>query len=135
MLHGVEPQLSKVEALAESGCYALTFALGTGEERSVVARLRDGDAVLPVAAVSGWTVDSPTYAATVAAVRAVHAARELAMPQGRRLADVDGGWDVSLGNVVLDGDGRPSCVTHGPLAEETGAVFACAECGARAGYR
>jgi len=131
----LEPRLSRVEALAEAGCYTLTFGLASGEERSVVARLRGEETVLPAAAVTGWSVDSPTYAAAVAAVRAVHAARELAAPAGRRLVDVDGGWDVSLGNVVLDGAGLPSCVTHGALAEEAGQVFRCAECGARAGYR
>ncbi|MFL6161454.1 MAG: hypothetical protein ACJ74U_04425 [Jatrophihabitantaceae bacterium] len=135
MLHGVEPRLTKVEALAEAGCYTLTFALPTGEQRAVVARLRDGTTVLPVAAIGGWSADSPSYAATLAAVAAVHAARELAGPAGRRLRDVAGGWDVSLGNVVLDAAGRPSCVTHGELAAEPDAVFRCAECGAVAGYR
>jgi len=134
MLHGVEPLLTKVEALAEAGCYTLTFALDSGEERAVVARLRDGAAVVPVTAVSGWSPDSPSYAATVAAVEAVHAARELAGPRGRRLHDVAGGWDVSLGNVVLDDAGRPSCVTHGELAAEPDDVYRCAECGAAAIY-
>jgi hypothetical protein len=135
MLHGVEPLLIKVEALAEAGCYTLTFALESGEERAVVARLRDGAAVVPVAAVTGWTADSPSYPATLAAVEAVHAARELAGPRGRRLHDVDGGWDVSLGNVVLDAADRPSCVTHGELAAESDAVYRCAECGAAAAFR
>jgi hypothetical protein len=135
MLRGMEPLLTKVEALAEAGCYTLTFALASGEERAVVARMRDGAPVLPVTAVSGWSVESPSYPATVAAVAAVHAARELAGPRGRRLQDVDGGWDVSLGNVVLDDAGRPSCVTHGELATEPDDLYRCAECGARAAFR
>lgn len=134
MLHGVEPQLIKVEALAEAGCYTLTFALGSGAERAVVARIRDGAAVLPAAAISDWSADSPSYRACLAAVEAVHAARELAGQRGRGLRDVPGGWDVSLGNVVLDPAGRPSCVTHGELAVEAGTVYRCAECGAAADY-
>jgi hypothetical protein len=135
MLLFVDPRLTKIEALTEAGCYAVTVALTTGEERSVVARLRDGTVVLPAAAVDGWSAESAGYAATVAAVEAVHAARELAAPQGRRLSDVVGGWDVSLGNVVLDPAGRPSCVTHGELAAEPGEIYRCAECGALAAFR
>jgi hypothetical protein len=135
MLHDVDPRLTKIEALTEAGCYALTFALDSGEERSVVARLRDGAAVLPAAAVGDWPTDSASYAAVVAAVQAVHAARELAGPRGRRLSDVAGGWDVSLGNVVLDPAGRPSCVTHGELTAEPAEIYRCAECGAVAGFR
>jgi hypothetical protein len=135
MLLRVEPQLTKIEALTEAGCYAVTVALGSGEERSVVARLRDGTVLLPATAVDGWSSDSASYAATVRAVEAVHAARELAVPDGRRLADVVGGWDVSLGNVVLDGAGRPSCVTHGDLLAEPGDIYRCAECDAIAAYR
>jgi hypothetical protein len=135
MLQGVEPLLTKVEALAEAGCYTVTFALASGEERAVVARVRDGGAVVPVAAVTGWSPDSPSYPAAVAAVEAVHAARELAGPRGRRLHDVAGGWDVSLGNVVLDEAGRPSCVTHGELAGEPDDIYRCAECGAVAAFR
>jgi hypothetical protein len=131
----VEPRLTKIEALAEAGCYAVTVELGSGEERAVVARLRDGTVLLPATAVDGWSTESAGYTATVAAVQAVHAARELAAPQGRRLSDVLGGWDVSLGNVVLDPAGRPSCVTHGELAAEPGEIYRCAECGALAAYR
>jgi len=131
----VEPRLTKIEALAEAGCYAVTLALGSGEERAVVARLRDDTVQLPAVAVDGWSAESAGYAATVAAVQAVHAARELAAPQGRRLSDVLGGWDVSLGNIVVDRAGRPSCVTHGELAVEPGEIYRCGECGALAAYR
>lgn len=130
MLAAVDPQLIKVEALAEPGCYSLTFALHTGEERAVVARLRDGQPDVPASAFTGWSAESESFAATVAAVLAVHRARELSRPDGVRLLDVDGGWDVSLGNIVL-ADGVPSCVTHGELGRD-GAVLRCAECGAAA---
>ena len=129
----MEPRLTKIEALTEAGCYAVTVMLGTGEERSVVARLRDGTVQLPATAVGDWSADSASYAATVEAVRVVHVARELATPQGRRLSDVAGGWDVSLGNVVLDPE--PSCVTHGALTAEPGDLYRCGECGAAARYR
>lgn len=129
----VDPQLSKLEALAEPGCYTLTFALPTGEERAVVARFRDDDLDIPVKAFTGWTATSDSYAAVVAAVRAVHQARDLARPTGVRLIDVEGGWDVSLGNLVLNGAGQPECVSHGAL-EPDGAVFRCPECGAAASF-
>jgi hypothetical protein len=134
MLGAMDPQLSKVEALAEPGCYSLTFTLVSGEERAVVARLREGAVVIPATAFTGWSVDSATFGATVQAVQAVHAARELARPQGVRLLDVDGGWDVSLGNIVLDETGAPACVSHGPMAAADGGRFRCADCGAAATF-
>src|SRR5581483_2125812 len=100
-----------------------------------VARLGNGAVVLPPAAGDGGSTESASYAATVGVVEAMHAARELAAPNGRRLADVHGGWDVSLGNVILDDAGRPSCVTHGELAAEPGEIYRCADCGALAAYR
>lgn len=132
MLGIVDPQLAKLEALTEPGCYNLTFALDTGEERAVVARLRGDDLDIPAAAFNGWSASSDSYLAVAAAVWAVHHARELARPVGVRLLDVGGGWDVSLGNIVLE-DGRPTCVSHGPL-EPDGELFRCAECGAVATY-
>ena len=63
-------------------------------------------------------------------VLALHAVRQLA-PGGPTLRDVDGGWDVGLGNVVLPGSGRPECTAHGPMGDEAG-VWVCVECGARA---
>lgn len=131
----MDPRLTKIEALTEAGCYTVTVQLGTGQERSVVARVRDGEVALPAAAVDGWSAASASYPATLAAVQAVHAARQLAEPPGRQLSDVVGGWDVSLGNVVLGPDDRPGCVTHGELAAEPGELYRCAECGAVALYR
>ena len=66
----------------------------------------------------------------ISALTAVDAARRSLMPAAS-LQDVPGGWDVSLGNVVLDDAGRPVCTAHGPLTESAD-VFVCAECGARA---
>ena len=133
MLHLVDPQLSKLEALAEPGCYSLTFALDTGEERAVVARFRGEELDIPASAFNGWSAEDESFAAVADAVRAVHAARELARPTGVRLIDVGGGWDVSLGNITLDEAGQPTCVSHGRL-EPDGDVFRCPECGAAAAF-
>jgi hypothetical protein len=54
-------------------------------------------------------------------------------PVAAQLVDVDGGWDVMMGNVVLGDGGTPTCTEHGPMTE-SGGVFECPECGARAGY-
>ena len=132
MLAGVDPRLNKIEALAEPGCYSLTFQLDGGDERAVVARVRDRRAVLPANAFAEWPADSPSHLAVVSAVQQLHQARELAGPSRSRLVDLAGGWDVGLGNVVLR-DGLPSCVGHGPLAQAEPGVFRCAECGAAAG--
>lgn len=132
MLADVDPRLNKIEALAEPGCYSLTFELDGGDERAVVARVRDRQAVLPANALADWPPDTPSHQAVVSAVLQLHQARELAGPSRSRLIDLAGGWDVGLGNVVLV-DGVPSCVGHGPLAEAEAGVFRCAECGAAAG--
>ncbi|MEO6702122.1 MAG: hypothetical protein ABI140_07230 [Jatrophihabitantaceae bacterium] len=129
----MEPQLSKVEALTEPGCYSLTFVLPGGAERALVARLREDEVDLPAQALDGWSPESPSFAAAVATLRAMQRARQLARPVGPRLHELEGGWDVGLGNVVLDHDGRPACVSHGALAPESGNAYRCAECGAGAG--
>jgi hypothetical protein len=67
------------------------------------------------------------------AVRAVHRARA-AGPRTATLVDVDGGWDVMMGNVVLGEHGVPVCTAHGPMPVGAGGVYECAECGARAAY-
>jgi hypothetical protein len=132
MLAGVDPRLNKIEALAEPGCYSLTFQLDGGDERAVVARVRDRQALLPANAFAGWPSSAPSHQAVVTVVQQLHRARELAGPSRSRLFDLAGGWDVGLGNVVL-ADGVPSCVSHGPLAPAEAGVFQCLDCGAAAG--
>jgi hypothetical protein len=132
MLAGVDPRLHKIEALAEPGCYSLTFQLD-GDERAVVARIRGRDASLPVNAFPDWPAGSVSFQAVVAAVLAVHAARESAGPSQAQLVDLDGGWDVGLGNVVLS-EGRPSCVGHGLLEQAEPGIYRCQSCGAAARY-
>lgn len=135
MLIRVDPLLSKIEALTEPGCYSLTFTLDGGEQRAVVLRVRGSEVIVPAAnAFAGWSPDSGTYAATLEAVRAVHRAREGAGQAQGRLLDLAGGWDVSLGNVLLTEQGIPACVAHGELAATEPGVFHCPVCGAGARY-
>ena len=134
MLADVDPRLHKIEALAEPGCYSLTFQLDGGDERVVVARMRGELATLPANAFAGWPTGSASYQAVVAAVLAVHTAREQAGLPHAQLVDVDGGWDVGLGNVVLSA-GRPSCVSHGLLEQVDAQTYRCSSCGAAARYQ
>ncbi len=131
----MDPLLQRIEALTEPGCYSLTFTLISGEDRSVVLRMRGDEPVAPAAdAFAGWIPGSDTFTATIAVVRALHRARRLAGPSIARLRDVEGGWDVGIGNVVLSDRGAPSCVAHGELAPAEPAVYRCQVCGAAATY-
>jgi hypothetical protein len=123
--------LVRIEALAGDGRYAVTFERADGSEQTAVLHLTDdgvdvADASLP----AGWTRDSAAFGATVAAVRAFAAARAHA-PAAPALRDVDGGWDVSLGNVVLGPSGVPTCTAHGEMTEKE-QDWLCPECYARA---
>ncbi len=129
----MHPLLQKIEALGEPGCYNLTFALPAGHEQAVVLRMRDGVPVLPsVNSFVGWSQDSATAAAAV--VQALHKARELAGSPELKLTDLDGGWDVGIGNVILSRAGRPSCVAHGDLDDRDAPIFRCETCGAAARF-
>ncbi|MEO6503626.1 MAG: hypothetical protein ABIQ09_17160 [Jatrophihabitantaceae bacterium] len=132
----MDPLLSKVEALPEPGCYSLTFTLDTGEDRAVVVRMRGDEPVLPSAnSFAGWTPGSRIATAAIAVVRALHQARQHAGgPGAAQLLDVEGGWDVGIGNVVLSAEGVPACVAHGELAPAEAGVFRCETCGAAARY-
>jgi hypothetical protein len=109
----------------------VTFRLPDGTDQTAVVHVVRGrvdvaDASLP----AGWTRDSDAFAATIDAVLAVDAARRCA-PAVATLRDVEGGWDVSLGNVVLGPDGVPMCTAHGAMSAKDG-VYVCTECDARA---
>jgi hypothetical protein len=133
MLDGVDPLLQRIEALPKRGSYAVTLVLADGQERIVVvAPGADGRPALPAANLpDGWSPRSDSAVAVLATIDAFHDARTVAGAGRSRLVDIDGGWDVSIGNVVLGPDGQPACVTHGPL-EPTGDTWTCAECGAAA---
>jgi hypothetical protein len=131
----VDSLLSKIEALAEPGCYSLTFTLDTGEDRAVVVRMRGDEPVLPSAnSFAGWVPGSRIATAAIAVVRALHQARQGVGGSGGQLLDIEGGWDVGIGNVVLSPEGAPACVAHGELAPAEAGVFRCETCGAAARY-
>jgi hypothetical protein len=121
----------RIEALPGAGRYAVTWLRTDGSEQTAVVHVRDD--ALDVAEASlppGCAPDTAMFAATAAAVRALDEARRLA--PARQLGDVDGGWDVSLGNVHLDPGGTPACTAHGPMQHTTLGEWLCAVCGARA---
>lgn len=131
----MDPLLRKIEALDEPGCYSVAFTLDTGEDRAVVIRMRGDEPVVPSAnSFAGWAPGSRIVTATVAVVRALHQARQSTGGSGGRLVDIDGGWDVSIGNVVLSAGGTPTCVGHGELASAGDRVYRCETCGAAARY-
>jgi hypothetical protein len=137
----VDAVLHRIEALPGGGRYAVTWTFGDGSEQTAVVQLRDTDTdthveVADASLPPGWTSTSAAFEAAVRAVRAVETARRLA--SASQLRDVDGGWDVSLGNVVLGPDGVPTCTAHGPMQPIEGVQptgerrFTCPECGAAA---
>jgi hypothetical protein len=126
--------LHRIEALPRAGQYALAVLLQGGHERTIVAAVEGGAVSIATADIpSGWSVDSESYKATVAAVLAVDHARNVT-PAPVLLQDVAGGWDVSLGNIVLSQTG-PLCTADGPLEPADGDTWACPVCGAQALYR
>lgn len=123
--------LIRIEALPGEGRYAVAFERADGSEQTAVMHMtEDGLAVAEASLPAGWTRNSEAFAATEAAVAAFDAARRHA-PAGPALRDVEGGWDVSLGNVVLGESGLPECSAHGVMSA-TGAEYLCPECYARA---
>jgi len=124
--------LQRIEALPGDGRHAVTFRLADGTEQTAIVQLEDdavdvAEASLP----SGWTRSSELFLVTAAAVRAFDEARRRAATAGPSLRDVSGGWDVSLGNVVLGASGTPTCTAHGEMVVD-GDSFLCRDCGARA---
>jgi hypothetical protein len=133
MLSTVDPLLKAVEALPREGSYTVTFVMPDGQERAIVTTAQAGKVVLPSANLpDGWNLDSPTFQAALAAINAVHQARELAGAGRVLLLDVEGGWDVSIGNVVLSTSGIPSCVGDGDMEQTAAGVWKCTVCGAGA---
>jgi hypothetical protein len=121
----------RIEALPGTGRYAVTWRRADGSEQTAVVHLRtQGVEVAEASLPSGWTTTSGSFVATTSALRALDEARQLAPT--RQLRDVDGGWDVSLGNVQIDGAGLPVCTAHGPMAAAPSGEYRCADCGARA---
>lgn len=125
--------LHRIEALPGDSRYAVTFRRPDSSEQTSVWQLDGSEVVVADAALpAGCTRGSEAFALALAAVNAVHAARAVA-PRDAVLRDVDGGWDVGLGNVVLSADSVPTCTAHGAMDASAG-VWVCAECGARAAF-
>jgi hypothetical protein len=123
--------LVRIEALPGEGRYAVTFERADGSEQTAVVHVTDdGLAVAEASLPAGWTRDSAAFAATAAAVHAFDEARRHA-PAAPALRDIPGGWDVSLGNVVLGDTGKPTCTAHGEMTP-TLHDWLCPDCYARA---
>jgi hypothetical protein len=123
--------LLRIEALPGDGRYAVTFERADGSEQAAIMQItEDGVDVAEASLPAGWTRESAAFVATANAVRAFHDARTSASA-GPALRDVEGGWDVSLGNVTLNESDTPTCVAHGEMSK-IGHEYVCPECGARA---
>jgi hypothetical protein len=124
--------LHAVEALPGAGRYVATFRTADGVEQAAVVQVGD-DGTITAAEASlptGWTSGSPEHRALATVVLSLHRARELA-PPAAALYDVPGGWDVSLGNVVLT-DGVPTCTADGPMDSVGEGRYQCSVCEAAA---
>jgi hypothetical protein len=126
--------LHKIEALAGDGRYAVTFQRADRSEQTAVVQVSGTDVSAAEASLpDGWTRDSDAFRAMAEAVLAVQRARSLG-PKAAALSDVAGGWDVMMGNVVLNDAGVPTCTAHGEMVDQGEARWECAECGALASY-
>lgn len=131
---GVDAVLQRIEALPGEHRYAVTFRRPDGTEQTAIIRTTGTHVSVPEASLpDGWTRESESFRATSEAVLAVERARTIG-PRVALLRDVDGGWDVGLGNVLLSADDQPECTAHGRLQPTGNGVYECAECGARAAY-
>jgi hypothetical protein len=125
--------LHRIETLAGNGRFAVTFQRADLSEQTAVVQVTGTSVTAAEASLpDGWTLDSDAFAAMAAAVLAMQHARGIG-PRAAALVDVDGGWDVMMGNVVLGEGGVPTCTAHGAMTP-AGEVYECAECGARAAY-
>jgi hypothetical protein len=132
MMYIVDPLLQRIEASPRLGEYAVVLVMADGQEQTVLMQVADGGVGVPAANLGGWSPSSDSYLGLMAAVRAVHDARSLAGAQRTLLQDVDGGWDVTLGNVILSASGQPACIAHGDLEPATLPRYVCSSCGAQA---
>ncbi len=133
MLYGVDGVLERIEAMPGTGRYAVTFRRRDGGEHTAVVHTDGSDVHIAEANLpDGWSRGSSAFLALTEALSAIERARSVSAGP-TVLRDVDGGWDVGLGNVIVDETGLPVCTAHGPMVGTDG-VFECTECGARAAY-
>ncbi len=125
--------LHRIEALPGDGRFAVTFRRPDGSEQTAVVQMRDAGAEVAAASLpTGWSTDGDAFAAVVESLRAFGRSRQLSAPSSGALRDTDGGWDVSLGNVVLTAAGVPACIAHGDLQGDGAGRWVCPDCGAQA---
>jgi hypothetical protein len=134
MMFAVDPLLQSLAASPRVGEYAVVLLMADGLERTVLVSVNGTEVALPGAQLLEWSPLSQSYRGLVAAVLALDAARSAARNVRALLRDVDGGWDVSLGNVVLGATGVPACIAHGNLTAVEPGLYRCGECGAQAGF-
>ncbi len=119
--------------MSGDGRYAVTFQRPDGSEQTTVVHTgANGVEVTAAGLPDGWAPESAAFHAAEDAVLAVERARSL-VPHTAVLHDVDGGWDVRMGNVVMSETGVPQCPPHGELERVTRGRYTCSECGASAG--
>jgi hypothetical protein len=124
--------LLRIEALPGDGRYAVSFQRADGSEQTAVMHLTNGELLVAEASLpTGLTRPSEAFDAVAAAIAAFNEARRHA-PAAPYLRDIDGGWDVSLGNVVLGVSGKPTCTAHGEMNIAQDDEYLCPECYARA---
>lgn len=123
--------LHRIEALPGEGRYSVTFRATGGAEQNAVAQLV-GEAVeiAPASLPAGWEPDGEPFELLAEAIRSIDRARHAADAPAE-LQDVDGGWDVMIGNVVLEPGNIVTCASHGTM-HLIDTVWTCPECGARA---
>ena len=123
--------LHGIEALPGQGRYTITFRAAGGAEQTAVAQLNGAALeIAPASLPSGWEAGSDQHALLHAAITALELARHSANGPAE-LQDVEGGWDVMIGNVVLAQGNLVTCAAHGAMGL-VGQVWTCPECGARA---
>ena len=130
----MDSALHRIEALAGAGRYSVTFTSGSGVEQSAVAQVTDWQVeIAPASLPADWQSGSAPHDELIAAILAFDRARHVASAPAE-LIDVDGGWDVMIGNVVLVA-GVVTCAAHGPMTLTDG-IWVCEDpnCGARAIY-
>lgn len=127
----MDAALQRIEALPGVGRYSVTFRTAEGAEQSAVAQVNGLEVELAAASLpSDWQADGPAFTLLGDAVLAMDAARHT--PQApAELIDVPGGWDVMIGNVLLDG-GIVTCATHSAMRMNDSDEWTCPECGAKA---
>jgi hypothetical protein len=127
----VEAALHRIEALPGVGRYSVTFRTPEGAELSAVVQVNGLEVdVAPASLPTDWQPDGPAFTLLVDAVLAMDTARHTAKAPAE-LIDVPGGWDVMIGNVLLDG-GIVTCAAHSAMRMNDAQEWVCPECGAKA---